>query len=258
MIDVKVDQLTYQAHGLTHPGTVRAENEDVIDWWFEPKFSLTFALVADGMGGHDGGAEASSVAAQVLRQKMQQLVKDFAQNIDQLEGLMISALEASNDAVYKARQSKQAESKMGTTIVFAALWNHHLIVLHAGDSRCYVISGKHPEPLQLTRDDSVVQAMLDEGVITKEDVPHVPYRNRLTNALGMQQDLSYSVSSYRLDEGDVVLICSDGFYQAVALDAIVRYLRDQGCSEGATESLLKLSLDNNTDDNTSLILIGLN
>jgi len=95
-------------------------------------------------------------------------------------------------------------------------------------------------------------------VITKEDVPHVPYRNRLTNALGMQQDLSYSVSSYRLDEGDVVLICSDGFYQAVALDAIVRYLRDQGCSEGATESLLKLSLDNNTDDNTSLILIGLN
>lgn len=258
MIDVKADRRTYQVYGLTHPGPVRAENEDVVDWWVEPQFGLTFALVADGMGGHDGGAEASRIASQALRLTMQQLVTDFAQDIDQLEGMMISALEVSNDAVCKARQGKRTESKMGTTIVFAALWNHHLVVLHAGDSRCYVFSGNSPAPLQLTRDDSVVQAMLDEGVITKEDVAHVPYRNRLTNALGMQQELSYSVSSHILDEEDVVLLCSDGFYQAVDLDAIRPCLAEQGCSQDVTEFLLNLSLDNNTDDNTSLILIGLN
>lgn len=248
--------IRYKVFGLTHPGTVRSENEDVIDWWYDPQCALTFALVADGMGGHDGGAEASRIAADTIRRRISSLVRGFTGDIEVLKKLMISALKDANTAICRASEAHDERKKMGTTIVFAAVFNDRLVVLHVGDSRCYLLHPKTGEQSQLTRDDSVVQAMLDEGVITKEDVPNVPYRNRLTNALGMQHALEYSLNEHIVDQNALVLLCSDGFYHVVELDEVCALLRDKGCTQEVSQSLLEISLNNHTNDNTSLVLIA--
>lgn len=258
MCSVSSKNIKHKAFGFTHPGTVREQNEDVIDWWNEPRYDLTFALLADGMGGHAGGAEASRLAADTIRSEISRAIDERCVDIASLKAMMVAAVEKSNNAICKVRQTNPEQEKMGTTIVFAALWNQQLIVLHIGDSRCYVVNAKHSEraPMQLTRDDSVVQAMLDEGLITAEDVPNVPYRNRLTNALGMQEELKYTVSVHTLDANDIVFLCSDGFYQSVEFVSFRSLLKERGCSNDTAEELLNLSLDNSADDNTSLILIG--
>lgn len=246
----------YKVIGLSHPGAVRSENEDVINWWYEPQHGLTFALVADGMGGHEGGAEASLLASDTIRKCTSNLIGSFSGDIEQLKKIMVSALEEANEEICRVRLAKETRRKMGTTIVFIAVLNARLVVLHVGDSRCYLLDLNESKHDQLTRDDSVVQAMLDEGVITEDDVSNVPYRNRLTNALGMQEELEYSLSVSRLGPDDAVLLCSDGFYHAVDFSKVSALVRAQGCTPDAVQSLLEISLDNHTDDNTSLVLVA--
>lgn len=242
--------------GLSHPGAIRSNNEDVINWWYEPQQGLTFALVADGMGGHEGGAEASLLASERIRKRTNSLTHDFSGDMERLKVLMISALEDANVELLKAQEANENMSKMGTTIVFVAVFNHQLVVLHVGDSRCYLLGREKRYFDQLTRDDSVVQAMLDEGLITEKDASTVPYRNRLTNALGMKAALEYSVSVRKIDLEDVVLLCTDGFYQAVDLSHVSDFVQSNGCTQAAAQSLLEISLNNNTNDNTSLVLIA--
>jgi serine/threonine protein phosphatase PrpC len=247
--------------GMTHPGAVRTENEDAIDWWIDRKTGLCICVLADGMGGHHGGAYASKLALSSIRKSISDNVQsDFLDQII-VESILIEAAEAANESIQHARQSEPEFSQMGTTLVLVAIWQFQVLVLHVGDSRCYLIEAcdphienKMPEPAQLTRDDSVVQSMLDEGVITQDDVPNIPYRNRLTNALGINSTLRYQILQRELNPGDVLLICSDGFHQAVAMEQIANTVA--AISKDTVEELLQVSLDNKTDDNTSLILAG--
>jgi PPM family protein phosphatase len=256
MLSASECMLRYKVVGLSHPGAVRTENEDVVNWWYEPHYGLTFALVADGMGGHDGGAEASLLASDTLRKRTNSLIRDFSGDIEQLKTIMICALKEANTEIFRAREANETRNKMGTTIVFTAVFNNHLVVLHVGDSRCYLLNRKQSGQNQLTRDDSVVQAMLDEGVITEQDASNVPYRNRLTNALGMQEELDYSLSVRMLGLDDTVLLCSDGFYQAADFAEVTALVGTNGCTQDVAQSLLDMSLNNRTNDNTSLVLIA--
>lgn len=244
--------------GLTHVGTIREENEDAISWWTELNGALCFGVLADGMGGHSGGALASGIALDTIQNCVHESLEKLQNRDVELEAVMVAAAQAANTAVQASRDSLQFE-KMGTTLVFIAVWNGQMVILHAGDSRCYLLSEGQSQTdhdfIQLTRDDSVVQAMLEEGVITEEDVPNIPYRNRLTNALGIQTPLLYTVSSRELCAGDVLLMCSDGFYQAVEMSEVSTRVLEQGVNQKSVEGLIQLSLDNHTDDNTSVILM---
>ena len=256
MLSTNECALRHKVVGLSHPGTVRSKNEDVINWWYEPKHGLTFALVADGMGGHEGGAEASLLASETIRKRTSNMIRDFSGDIEQLKKFMTFALEEANDEILRAREANETLNKMGTTIVFTAIFNNQLLVLHVGDSRCYLLNREKSMSEQLTRDDSVVQAMLDEDLITEQDASNVPYRNRLTNALGMQEVLEYSMLERMLGPDDAVLLCSDGFYQAANLKEVTELVRMSGCTQVVVQSLLEISLNNHTNDNTSLVLIA--
>jgi PPM family protein phosphatase len=280
------NRATLSITGLSHTGAVRAENEDAICWWNELDESVHFGVLVDGMGGHKGGALASEISINTIRSFIHSAFKNPAiinfssgsdqssddslddncdPNVKQLKSIMAAATRAANEAIQQARAEQSEFKEMGTTLVFVAIWNGNLIVLHTGDSRCYLLpkpsktqSSKTDKPkyMQLTRDDSVVQSMLDEGVITLEDVPNIPYRNRLTNALGINSTLAYSISSHRFSEEDSLLICSDGFYQAVAMEDACEVVQAQGATQTAVDQLIGMSLDNHTDDNTSVILMG--
>lgn len=285
---------TLSIAGLSHTGAVRAENEDAIYWWNELDEAVHFGVLVDGMGGHKGGALASEISINTIRSFIHSAFKNPAiinfssgsehsldhavdhtvdhtldhnndRNLNQLQSIMAAATRSANEAIQQARAEQTEFKEMGTTLVFVAIWNGNLVVLHTGDSRCYLLPKASntdtsktdtPNYIQLTRDDSVVQSMLDEGVITLEDVPNIPYRNRLTNALGINSTLAYSISSHRFSEDDSLLICSDGFYQAVTMEDACEVVQAKGATQKAVEQLIDMSLDNHTDDNTSVILIG--
>jgi protein phosphatase len=256
---------TVHIAGLSHSGTVRTENEDAVYWWHESDQDICFGILADGMGGHKGGALASELSIQTIRSFTRAASEHFQQSLEHLEKIMAAASEAANEAIQQARAEQPEFKDMGTTLVFIGIWNENLIILHAGDSRCYLLpsplrdqlaQSNRPAYTQLTRDDSVVQSMLDEGVITPEDVPNIPYRNRLTNALGIKSPLVYSLASHKFSEGSSLLICSDGFYQAVSMNDASRLIYDQGVNQKTVEQLIQMSLDNQTNDNTSVILMG--
>jgi len=258
MIDSIESDSCASIYGSTHEGMVREENEDAIAWWCSPDQTIRFGLLADGMGGHAGGAIASRMAISTIQDEVTTHIQDVSSGLTNLKALMVRAVEKANQKIFSERQHNQAVGSMGTTIVFVAVWNYQLVLIHLGDSRCYILNGgtDMQELTQLTRDDSVVQAMLEEGVITEADIPNIPYRNRLTNALGIKAKLEHSCSDRTLNRDDILLLCSDGFYQAIEFEDVKNVIRREGVSKQSTEQLVGLSLDNNTDDNTSVLLVA--
>jgi len=245
-------------HGVTHCGPVREVNEDAIDWWRSSKNKINFGVLADGMGGHAGGEFASKLAIQAIKKYTQTNESGFDNNTESLESLMSAAVKQANQEIYSARQTMPEYGNMGTTVVFVGVWQGQAVVIHVGDSRCYLLEGNQSIHgfEQITRDDSVVQAMLEEGVINEADVPNIPYRNKLTNALGIKEALEFNLESRVLHTQDTLLLCSDGFYQAVEFKEVSALVRELGSTAQAAEQLLNLSLENQTDDNTSVLLIG--
>ena len=192
-------------------GLIRKLNEDSI-------FSTCFELqthegtvqaglfaVADGMGGHNAGEIASSLA-----------VRSFSAEClsGLLEGgtpmpltVMADAFSRANSDVLEAAADRELQG-MGTTLTAAAIIGRDLFIAHIGDSRCYIINSR--ETLRVTRDHSVVQQLVDAGMITQEEARTHPRRNEITRVLGYARDSSPDLIHVRLYDGDSVLLCSDG------------------------------------------------
>ncbi|RMF14637.1 MAG: serine/threonine-protein phosphatase [Gammaproteobacteria bacterium] len=252
----------HDVHGLTHAGPVRAVNEDAIAWWQDTHLPLTCAILADGMGGHQGGALASQLAVDAvedtLREAARHWRRDMPPSRESRTHLLEMAARAGNAAICLGRTHQPGVEKMGTTLVVALIWQQEITLLHAGDSRAYLFHAESGPLEQLTRDDSVVQAMLDEGAIRAEDIPNIPYRNVLTNALGIQDTLHCTTTQLTARPGDVLLLCSDGLHDVVSADDIRHQFSQSMGARADAEALMQLSLRRRTPDNSSLIVVRLN
>ena len=144
---------------------------------------------------------------------------------------------------------------MGTTIVLAWVSGQRALVAHIGDSRCYRVQNN--TLYCLTRDDTVVQNMLEDGSIREHDVPNVPFRNVLTRALGA----SDAIATFReilLEPGDQLLLCSDGLTEALDEAAWPPLLSRADSVQGAAQALVAASLENKAKDNVSVVLLATN
>lgn len=244
--------------GISHTGAVRDANQDVVAWQVTDDGESALLVVADGMGGYQGGEIASRLAADSVMEVMVPVL--FQSEADKREidpnDCLETAFALANDRILERRKTDERLGKMGTTLVVAWVEEGVAHIAHAGDSRCYRI--REGELTCLTRDDTVVQNMLEDGSINEADVANVPFRNVLTRAVGAMDPLELSVCSEPLQPGDSLLLCSDGLTHSVPEAEWMQILMDCECRESAVSALIEAALEHQASDNVSVVLLTLN
>ncbi len=234
---------------VTHPGQIRPENEDSI----VADVDIGFAILADGMGGHNAGEVASRMAVEVVSTRIradaaiEHLVGSCA------EALVAEYIGAANAAVLEAASINAEYHGMGTTLV-AAVWHESGVTYgHVGDSRLYRFRDGSLE--QLTRDHSMVQQQLDLGLITADEARFAVNRNVLTRAVGIDPDTGVDIATQPVRSSDIYLLCSDGLTDMVADQTIAGTLGSCRDVHAAAARLLQLANEAGGHDNISLILV---
>ncbi len=211
---------------------------------------LAFFLVADGMGGHGDGQEASRLAISAMHDAMQLALLDGLED-EVYEELLAEGVHNANLAIYRRNQQKQAN--MGTTLTAALVAGNTAYIANVGDSRTYLY--RQGEGLtQITRDHSAVARLVEVGAITPQEVYTHPKRNEIYRSVG--QSASVKVDTYRvpLKVGDLLLLCSDGLWEMV-YDADMEQLIEESLPSTAQvcDALLQAALRGGGKDNISII-----
>ena len=236
--------LNYAAR--SHIGLVRQGNEDAV--YAGPRL----LAVADGMGGHAAGEVASAVVIAALTVLDAPAAgwddRPSGELLDALRGSALSANEQLRDLV----AGDPALEGMGTTLTAVLAAGDRLALLHIGDSRAYLL--RAGELSQVTRDHTLVQALVDEGRITREEAVVHPQRSLVTRALDGREVVDLDLSIHEVQLGDRYLLCSDGLTGPVAaLDILADALR-AGPPQETVDLLVSLALRGGGPDNVSVVV----
>jgi serine/threonine protein phosphatase Stp1 len=225
----------------THEGRVRDHNEDS----FCAREGDGLWAVADGMGGHEGGEWASGEIVKALDEMT--LPEDF----DAAQDAIAEAIGIANRKI--VAQAKVRGRQMGSTVVAMLMRGAHYAILWVGDSRAYVLRGR--QLLQLSRDHSQVQEMVDRGIMKPEDAEGHPMGHILSRAVGVRDDVAVDRVTGEVEPGDTFLLCSDGLHGYVAKDDITRLLV-QHTPDEASNDLVEITLANGAPDNVTVIAVS--
>ena len=244
-------------------GCQRTNNEDSFGYW-EPDDERQFqrkgrlAVVADGMGGYEGGQEASRLAVETLVARY----RDFGG--DDPQQALVEALQAAHDQVRQYSFAHPELRGMGTTCTAAAIVRgtngdaeyDALYFVHVGDTRLYLI--RDSQIRRVTRDHSYVGRLIESGIISPEEAENHPHRNILTAALGTNPDLIMDSPGRPepLRAGDVLLLCSDGLWGQVR-DAEILEAVDNKNLEHAGHELIALARERGGPDNITVEILRL-
>lgn len=240
--------------GCTDIGTVRKSNQDAVDWCVDESSDQALLVVADGMGGYEGGEEASRIAVDTVMEMLAPALTKGVAPESRREQVQ-SALDLANERIEERKLQAPDLAKMGTTVVLAWVAGNTALLAHIGDSRCYLVQ---KDTLQcLTRDDTVVQNMLEDGSIRERDVPNVPFRNVLTRALGAS-DATATYSDVLLEPGAQLLLCSDGLTGALDEEDWLNLLSGADSVTSGVQALIEASLERGAKDNVSVVLLSTN
>ncbi len=229
-----------KVYEATDIGTTRPTNEDSLAC-IEPD---TY-IVADGMGGHAAGEVASRILVDTAKAVLE--LKDSYSEL----ALKNAVLQA-NQAMLEAIQQHPEYAGMGTTATLFHREGDSGIWAHVGDSRLYIL---HEGKLrQITRDHSLVSDLVDNGSITPAEARIHPRRNVLTRAVGVDADLLVDTGSFPLQQGDIVLLCSDGLTTVLPDEEIQKLLLDDTPGDKA-DRLVKQALAAESHDNITAIVV---
>lgn len=201
--------------GDTHVGQKRRNNQDA--YLAESLDAKQLLLVCDGMGGEQGGEQASGLAIEAVTAMLRRDLKGVSDE-QGIRRVLECAGAAANSVVFDAAQADSALSGMGTTLVGAVVLPNGAHFIHAGDSRAYLL--RNDLLTQLTVDHTVVQMLLDRGEISPQEAKSHPQRHYITRAVGVAPQLSYDIFSVDLLLGDTILLCSDGLYNYMSHEDI--------------------------------------
>jgi protein phosphatase len=210
---------------LTDPGRQRSGNEDA--YFVAPPL---FA-VADGMG----GAQAGEVASRAVVEQLEQ-------------GLA----EAANERIHRLARADRARAGMGTTVTAALVEGDEVSVAHVGDSRAYRLRGGSLEGL--TRDHSLVQALIDQGRLSEEEAASHPQRSIITRALGPEPGVEVETRTYPARSGDLFLLCSDGLTTMLGENEIATHLKSGEDLDAIGAALVEAANEAGGKDNITVVL----
>lgn len=236
-----------RSYCLTDIGKLRSMNQDFVYASQQPVGNLhNLFIVADGMGGHNAGDYASRCAVETM--------VDYIGNAKEKKPirLLSAAVQAANREVYKRSMEDRSLAGMGTTLVACTVMGDSLYVVNVGDSRLYIVED---EIDQITKDHSLVEEMVRNGQLEKEDARNHPDKNVITRAIGMRDRVQTDLFDVGLHEKDRCLLCSDGLTNMVEDEQILRIIREAGSLEEAARELKDTANRNGGSDNISVILI---
>jgi serine/threonine protein phosphatase PrpC len=249
--------MEFYGYGATDVGKVREKNEDSLFVDNERRLYL----VADGMGGHAGGAYASNRAIEVLTEELIQLEKSQDTTHPSLGGeeqktpvqvrLQHAFKKANEDLINTSLQNSRLRG-MGTTMTAIQFDGHYVNVAHIGDSRAYLIRDENIR--QLTEDHSWVQEQVKAGLLTEEEARFHPLKNIITRSMGHERDVKVALSKEEYNPGDKYLLCSDGLTNMVNDDEMLAIVKERDV-EGAVNKLVERALEEGGYDNITVVIV---
>jgi len=242
--------MIYEICTQTDPGLARDNNEDAVAF----DLSTRLCILADGMGGYNAGEVASGMSVAFIRSELGRWLAQAGSdaNAREVRRAMDICVDNANHSVFNAANSNPHYAGMGTTLVVGVFQADRLVVGHIGDSRCYRLRGQVLQ--QITKDHSLLQEQLDAGLITPQQALTSVHKNLVTRALGVEDTVLLEVSEYRVEAGDIYLMCSDGLSDMVLDADIASILASPGTLSEKAERLVVAANDNGGRDNISVVL----
>jgi PPM family protein phosphatase len=234
----------------TDPGRVRILNEDD-GGIFVNGDGHRLAVVADGMGGHRAGDVASKMTIDFLQSAWAESKNIYSAERAE-EWLRLNINQLNKNLFVHSNENLECEG-MGTTIIAAICTDQFVTLAHIGDSRCYLLNESGYK--QLTEDHSLVYELVRTGQISKEDAENHPRKNVILRALGTEQDVEIDIITVIFEEGDFLLLCSDGLSNKVSENEMVEILSNNADLEARAESFIQLANQYGGEDNITLCIV---
>ncbi|MBR3439863.1 MAG: Stp1/IreP family PP2C-type Ser/Thr phosphatase [Clostridia bacterium] len=236
----------------TDVGSVRKQNQDSYAVG-EVSDGVSWAVVCDGMGGAAGGAVASTMAVQMISEKIYAVRREMLTE-SFIRSILVSTIENANTNIYDYSRSNPELTGMGTTAVAVITVDDKAYIAHVGDSRAYKLSA-NGELTQITTDHSMVQQLVEMGDITPQQARIHPERNIITRAVGVDEKVRVDFTCEEFNTGEILLICSDGLSGYVEDSEIAKIVYNEDFRECA-DRLVNLAVENGGGDNITVVLIS--
>lgn len=234
----------------TDVGQKREHNEDS----FLCNDTLGLYAVADGMGGHQGGEQASRMAVEVLEREMAKRLAHGSNGVesDSVAEAMRDATILASRAIYDSAQENPERAGMGTTLTGLCFRGGSLTLCHVGDSRAYLL--RDGQARQLTEDHSWIQEQVRAGLLSPGDAIVSRFRNIITRSVGFEPTVTPDLLTMPVEAGDCYLLCSDGLSNYLSVDEIGRVLGTQFYGE-AGQALVEIANERGGDDNITCVVV---
>ena len=244
--------MKFDVYGVTDTGCVRQLNEDnFCICGFENNNEPGYCVVADGMGGHNAGEVASQLAIDFITESLNDILQN-SENPD-VPRRINDALNSANESIYKMAREDKNRNGMGTTTVICTFANGEGYIANVGDSRAYAC--RNDEIYQITIDHSIVEEMVANGSITREEARVHPQKNIITRAIGSEKTTKADIFEYEYKLRDSIIICSDGLSGMVEDATILKTVQDGKSSKEIADNLCELAKKNGGVDNITVIAI---
>ena len=244
--------MSMQYFGMTDIGAVRKQNQDFYLFTRSDEAGWLLLLLCDGMGGAQAGDIASELAARVFSEYFSASIGNTYHDMDSVCACLRDALESANKAVYDMSRADYSCRGMGTTLVGIYVWGDLCVLINVGDSRGYLLHGD--SLIQVTRDHSYVQNLVDIGAISSEEARSHVNRNVITRAIGTKPEVEADLFTPRFLSGDRLLLCSDGLTDMLEDREILPLLKT-GNTKDAAEALVSASLQKRATDNITVVVL---
>lgn len=239
-----------QIFGRTDKGRVRPANQDAFICG-KLTGDAVFAVICDGMGGANGGNIASAAAIKVISERIVEGYRDgMARN--SLRNMLESAVSAANIEIYDLSMENMDLRGMGTTVVAVIVTGGLAFIAHVGDSRAYKVNANGIE--QVTKDHSIVQAMVEKGQLTQSEAKNHPRKHFITRALGVEETVECDYGEIPFPEDGVFLLCTDGLTNMVEADDIYQTVRSFFVEDVADRLIAQANMAGGSDNITVVVI----
>jgi protein phosphatase len=237
--------MSLAASGVTHQGR-RSTNEDT--WLVD--LDLGLLVVADGMGGHNAGEVASTLAVQVIREFLK------SSGVPPTKALLEEAVESANERILNDAARYPDYAGMGTTVVAVVVSGDRVFYTSVGDSRLYLWHGG--QLTQLTRDDSwLAEALGEDEGLRSQNVGTHPMRHVLTRVVGLRPELQAKAAEYTFDADDCLLLCSDGVHGVVPPETLADILGGEHNVADIAQGVVRSAIARGATDNATVVVARL-
>lgn len=239
-----------KVYTISETGPTRSSNEDSIFYAYpNGHFQTFFGMVADGMGGHQAGEVASSMACETAREYIQVHAEEA-----NIASMLKDCMQASQSAIIQAAEQNNMYHGMGTTATMVFIREGSMYFAHIGDSRLYHF--RNNKLVQCTSDNTLVNEMVKEGKISEAEATNHDMKHVLTQALGSVKEIypEVSLNGIAIEAGDIFFVCSDGIYDVLQATEIESLLK-MGSSALAMECIKALCMERKASDNFSAMLV---